>query len=203
MSEEATVERRGRRRNGTREAVVGLPAAGNVDKIRDILFGAQMRDYSRRFTRLEETIERALNDLRQDFDGRLQALESFTRSELGALDERLRAERDARSDDHKRIARELESTERTLSGRLGELSDRTSRAEQSLRQQLLDLTRTLRGDLRRHHGEMSDNLDQAVAQLESAKIDRAGLAGLFTEIAMRLDSGLDELPMEAMADLDG
>jgi len=30
--------------------------AGNVDKIRDILFGSQMRDYESRFARLEETL---------------------------------------------------------------------------------------------------------------------------------------------------
>src|SRR6202000_2184865 len=28
----------------------------NVDKIRDILFGTQMRDYEKRFVRLEETV---------------------------------------------------------------------------------------------------------------------------------------------------
>ena len=31
-------------------------SGGSVDKIRDILFGAQMRDYDRRFTRLEERL---------------------------------------------------------------------------------------------------------------------------------------------------
>ena len=30
--------------------------AGNVDKIRDILFGNQMRDYEARFSRLEESL---------------------------------------------------------------------------------------------------------------------------------------------------
>ncbi len=187
---------RGRRRAAQPDAMAGLAATGgNVDKIRDILFGAQMRDYNRRFARLEETVERSLADLRSDVDGRLQALETFTRSELSALDERLRAESGARSDDSRRLTRELESTERSLQQRLGELGDRSSRAEQSLRQQLLELTRTLRGELREQHGSLTRTLDDAVENLSADKVDRAGLAGLFTELALRLDDGLIDLDL--------
>ena len=35
-------------------------SGGSVDKIRDILFGAQMREYDRRFTRLEDRLRRFL-----------------------------------------------------------------------------------------------------------------------------------------------
>lgn len=198
---------RGRRRATQPDAMAGLAAAGggNVDKIRDILFGAQMRDYSRRFSRLEESLERALADLRGEVDGRLQALETFTRSELAALDERLRAESAARTDEARRLTRELESTERALQQRVGELSDRTSRAEQSLRQQLLDLTRSLRAELREQHVGLTDSLDRAVEQLEGEKVDRTTLAGLFSELALRLDDGfaaLDLGDVEAVAEAD-
>lgn len=199
-----------RRRPAQADAMAGLAASGgNVDKIRDILFGAQMRDYNRRFARLEETVERSLADLRSDVDGRLQALETFTRSELTALDERLRAEGAARTDDSRRLTRELESTERALQQRLGELGDRTSRAEQSLRQQLLELTRSLRGELREQHGNLTRDLDSAIETLTSDKVDRAGLAGLFSEIALRLDDGQFDFDLDAAAvdhpeeDLDG
>ena len=31
-------------------------AGGNLDKVRDLLFGGQMRDYDRKFARLEERL---------------------------------------------------------------------------------------------------------------------------------------------------
>jgi hypothetical protein len=40
-----------------------LPAdsgAGNIDKIRDILFGSNMRDYEQRFARLEEALKKGI-----------------------------------------------------------------------------------------------------------------------------------------------
>jgi len=38
--------------------------AGNVDQIRDIIFGAQMRDYEKRFIRLEERLLSESDSLR-------------------------------------------------------------------------------------------------------------------------------------------
>ena len=42
-----------KRSNGAAESADAEQAEGNVDKIRDILFGGQMREYERRFERLE------------------------------------------------------------------------------------------------------------------------------------------------------
>ena len=47
----------------------------NVDKIRDILFGSQMREYEKRFTRLEEQVAKSLDGIREDMKKRLDALE--------------------------------------------------------------------------------------------------------------------------------
>ena len=38
----------------------------SVDKIRDILFGSQMRDYDKRFTRLEERLSQDAITLREE-----------------------------------------------------------------------------------------------------------------------------------------
>ncbi|MBK6304308.1 MAG: hypothetical protein IPF47_00805 [Gemmatimonadetes bacterium] len=68
------------------------PDTGNVDKIRDILFGAQMRDYDRRFTTLEERLLRESGELRDDMHRRLTATEQFLRGELESLSASLSAE---------------------------------------------------------------------------------------------------------------
>lgn len=67
-------------------------APGNVDKIRDILFGSQMKDYETRFNRLEETLLSQTSDLRESTRKRLDALENYLRKELESLQSRLKAE---------------------------------------------------------------------------------------------------------------
>ena len=40
--------------NADRVTVIDSPGTGNLEKVRDILFGNQMREVDRRFARLEE-----------------------------------------------------------------------------------------------------------------------------------------------------
>ena len=46
-------------------------AGGNLDKVRDLLFGGQMRDFDRRFARLEERLIKETADLNDDVRKRL------------------------------------------------------------------------------------------------------------------------------------
>ncbi|HEX4936143.1 MAG TPA: hypothetical protein VFV33_23340, partial [Gemmatimonadaceae bacterium] len=68
------------------------PDTGNVDKIRDILFGSQMRDYDRRFSGVEERLLRESGELREEMSRRLSASEQHLRHELESLAGTLSAE---------------------------------------------------------------------------------------------------------------
>ncbi len=54
-----------------------LSASGNLDKIRDILFGAQAREHERRFAQLEQHLIREAADLRNDLKRRFETLEGY------------------------------------------------------------------------------------------------------------------------------
>ena len=54
------------------------PNDRNVDQIRDILFGGQMRDYERRFQELSERLDAEAARLRQDLEKRLRQLTGET-----------------------------------------------------------------------------------------------------------------------------
>src|SRR6202453_5406821 len=57
----------------------------NVDKIRDILFGSQMRDYEKRFVRLEDTVTKAIDTLREDMTKRLDTLSNYIKEETDSF----------------------------------------------------------------------------------------------------------------------
>ncbi len=86
------------------------PDAGNIDKVRDILFGSIMRDYEQRFARLEDALMKDSLDLRESTRRRLEALEAFVHQELIALEARLNTEREEREQSRSSLATELTST---------------------------------------------------------------------------------------------
>src|SRR3954463_16542685 len=81
--------------------------AGNVDKIRDILFGSQMRDYESRFARLEETLIKETVEIRETSKRRFDQLESYIRKEFETVQARLKSERDERTDSSNQQSRDL------------------------------------------------------------------------------------------------
>ena len=160
--------------------------AGNVDKIRDILFGTQMRDYESRFARLEETLIKETLEIRETNRRRFDQLESYIKREFETVQTRLKTERDERSDGSSQQSRELKELNDTLSRRIRDLDDRETNVERELRSDLLQQARDLTEEVRTRHDEMATILEKRINELREGKTDRATLASLFTEVAMRL-----------------
>ena len=161
---------------------------GNLDKIRDILFGAQARDYERKFSTLEERLLKESVDLRNDLKRRFDSLELYIKKEVEAVTDRVKSEQAERADSMKDLSRELKDLAKAMEKKSGQLEDQASKAQREIRQQILDQSKSLSEEIQTHHTELSAALDQAVQQLRTEKTDRASLAALFMEASMRLNN---------------
>jgi vacuolar-type H+-ATPase subunit I/STV1 len=155
---------------------------GNIDQIREIIFGPQMQDYERRFGRLEQRVEKEVTALRDDTAKRLDALERNVKREIEALLGRLKAETDERSDAVKEQARELGESAKQL----GQLSERTTAAQRELHTEILEQSKSLRDDLHRAEETISAELSGVAEELRRDKAGRDELAGLFVAFARHL-----------------
>lgn len=162
------------------------PAAGNVDKIRDILFGSQMRDYDSRFARLEERVERELSDMRDSSKKRFDSLEAFIKREVESLQSRLKTEREERSESVRLLSRDLKDLSDLLSKKISEMDDQVTESQGQIRADILQQSKDLSDEIERKREEISAALDRRFQQLRTEKTDRAMLAELLTEVALRL-----------------
>ncbi|HET9788288.1 MAG TPA: hypothetical protein VFP47_14220 [Pyrinomonadaceae bacterium] len=161
---------------------------GNVDKIREILFGGQMRDYDKRFSRLEERLLKESNDLREGNRRSLEALETFVKNEFASLANRLQMEQQSREGSDQNLSRELQEAVRSVEGKLTQFQNQTTETQRDLRQQLLDQSKSLNEEIRRKHDDLSTTIEREVADLSHEKTDRSSLSALFTELALRLNN---------------
>ena len=160
--------------------------AGNVDKIRDILFGSQMRDYEARFARLEETLVKETLEIRESNRRRFDQLETYIKREFETVQSRFKSDRDERLDTSAQHSRELKELGDSLSRRLRDLDDRSTSVERELRSQMMDQAREITAEMHAAHDEISSLLERRVNELRDGKTDRAALSTLFTEVALRL-----------------
>jgi DNA anti-recombination protein RmuC len=174
--------------NDSRTPQIMKGSGGNVDKIRDILFGSQMRDYEARFNALEQTLLKETSEIRETSRRRFDQLENYIKSEFEAIQTRLKAERDDRTDMASQHSREQKELSESFSRRLRDLDDRSAGVERDLRSQLLRISQDLGDELRTGHNDITSVFEKRVQELRHAKTDRASLAALFTEVALRLNN---------------
>lgn len=163
-----------------------LATDGNLDKIRELLFGAQMRDAERRLSHLEERLRQAHEDLKADVRRRVESLEVFLRQELESLTDRIHVECNARDDASRAFAQELKELVTTIEHRTWHLGGQAVRAQRELRQYILDQSKTLRDECAGPYHQLSDVIGRAIHDLRREKTDRIALAALFSELALRL-----------------
>ena len=170
-----------------------LREGANVDKIRDILFGANMREYEKRFARLEERLTKSSEALREDLKKRFDALESFVREEMESLSQRLKAEKAERAESLKELTRESRDSSKTLEKKLSHVEEQLAGAQGDLRARILEQSKTLGEQIQKTKEELESALEREAETLRNDKTDRAALADLFTELSLRLKGEL-ELP---------
>ena len=169
-------------------AELSSPETGaSVDKIRDILFGSQIKNYEARFARLEENLVRETVELKETMRRRFESLEGFFRSETEALAARLKAEREERTGNVSTLTRDLKSTGDDLTRRINELDASTAEAQTNIRRELMAESRKLLEEVVQRHDSLRSLLERRVGELRNAKTDRALLASLFTEIAAQIN----------------
>jgi len=159
----------------------------SLDKVRDILFGNQMRDVERRFARLEERLLKETTSLKEDMRKRLEALEAYIRSEAESLDAQIKSERNDRTDAHGSLSTELKETARTLERKSKSIDEQHTKGQRDLRQQMLEQHQRLTDDLQSKVEEILATLSRTAQELRTDKADRATIAALLTEVAMRLN----------------
>jgi hypothetical protein len=167
-----------------------LPGGGNIDNIRDILFGAHMRQYEKRFQRLEELLAKECSDIREELRSRVEALEGFAKQESDALTDRIKSEKDERAGAVADLTRELGSLAKEVERKTGRIEESLGKGLKELRGKILDQSKNVTKEIRDRADAIQSDVDRDVEELRTDKTDRAALSALFTEMAMRLSDEL-------------
>ncbi len=163
-------------------------AGGNLDKIREILFGTQLRNYEKRLARVEERLVKESTELKDEIRRRFDSLESYIKREVESLSDSLKLEQRERGEVVQDLSRELKDNTKILEKKFVQLDDQAIKIQRDLSQQILDKSKFLADDIQRKYEELLATLEQEVQELRSDKTDRATLASFFTEAAMRLNN---------------
>ncbi len=173
-----------------------LPGGGDeaegasIEKVRDILFGAQVRDFETRFARVEERMTKEVAALMDETRKRFDSLETYFRKEIESLADQLKVEQGERAESSKELSGEIKDTNKLFEKKIGRLDEQLNKHSRELRQQILEQYKNLSDEIRQKHEETSDVLNKLAQELRAEKVDLSALSELFVEMALRLNDNL-------------
>ncbi len=182
------MDEKSKEENSPQPSIQAVAESGaSLEKIREILFGAQAREVDTRFARLEELITAQITSVRDEMNHRLEALEAYVRNEVETLEQRSKNETQKRKTQREEIEAELKQAARGLDERVTELDEQLGKTTQKMRDTLLENSKNLRDELKQTEGNLTTTVRQDLDAMQSAKVDRNQLAVMLTEMVMRLN----------------
>ncbi|MCB0062806.1 MAG: hypothetical protein KDE19_11845 [Caldilineaceae bacterium] len=160
-------------------------SAEKVERIRDILFGTQMRDYTQRFDAVTRDLARVSQEVAQ-LSEQLKEQENRLRKELRQESDRLLSqlqEQDAARQ------QQIQKLDQRLSEQLQTLDQKHTESAQTLAHHLANVEQMLRAELH----ELSTHLNHA-------KVDRPSLGELLINLGASLQANAPK-PLEIKGDL--
>jgi DNA anti-recombination protein RmuC len=165
-----------------------LAGANSLDKVRDILFGNQLRDVEKKFARLEERLFKECVNLREENKKRLDNLESYIKQELESLSKQMKQEQGSHNETLQNLAEEKKKITTALENKLNQFDEHVNTSQREMREQILNQSKNLHDDILQKYQEILEILRREAEELRHAKTDRSTLANLLSELAIRLNS---------------
>lgn len=163
----------------------------NVDKIRDILFGNQMRDVEKRFSSLEKSLASDLASLRSENALQIESLKTYIESEIEILGSKLAAEEKSRIEDADELDAKLKQQIKQIDKKIADLTKSMDKQNRDTNQKILKQTQDLSKELSSQMSEARERMDDYRQQLGSAKVDKQALAEMLNTLALQINSGDD------------
>jgi len=169
---------------------------GELDKVRNILFGAQKRNIDHHFARIEKYFNQELLSVKIAFQKRLDALEIYLKAEFEALNKQLENEKKERVAGQKKLNTQLTDLDKSNQQELDRITTQFSEDARELRNLVLDVSKKSSIALEEKAGNLTEMMRQADEELRQVKTDRFDLADLFEELSVRIRNGTDESIIE-------
>lgn len=163
-----------------------LEAGGNIDQVRDILFGNLMREYNDRFEKLESELSTLTTDTRDRINQTRDTILTEVRANSENLEKRLKTLDQSQQSEAENIRQEIERVNQKLLTSVQQLDDTIDTQVSGVRRDLLDSKEALQNSMRTLRTQVTEALEKQVTKLHDVKVSREDMAEMLMEMAMKL-----------------
>ncbi len=159
---------------------------GNVDQIREILFGSQSRELKEKFDKLENSIQSIHEEMRKKMEQTQSDFNSRIESELEAISRKMKNITTQQQDEFADVRDASLKQEKRLQNALDIVEEELNAKREQLQKQQSQNTTTLRSQMDTLKDELFGALDTKISELGLNKLSRDDAAEIMMEAAMAM-----------------
>jgi hypothetical protein len=166
---------------------------GNIDQIRELLFGHQSRDFEQRFDQITERVdqlEAGLSkfqvEVREELKQLQDSLSTEIRVALDALDKKLQYLRLTHSESVEKLQHDLQSLEQKSSHGLLSLHENTTNQLKLIQTEATHIKAQLEADIQGLRHQVYEEMEKELTQLKDNKLSRSMLADVLFDLCLKV-----------------
>ncbi|MGQ4647489.1 hypothetical protein [Lyngbya aestuarii] len=159
---------------------------GNIDQIRDIIFGPQLREYNSRLDSIESQISLLEKDISESIAQTQAACLTELRAAVDSLDTKIKSFNLTTQNDTAEIRQTVDHLNKKFSGNIEALDQTVAQQTTSLRSDLSDTRERLQEDIRSLKSQIFEQLEMRFSALKDTKVSQADLAEILFELGLRI-----------------
>jgi len=159
---------------------------GNVDQIREILFGSQSRELKEKFDKLEASIKNIHEEMRKKMEQAQNDFNSKIESEVETISRKIKNMTSQQQDEFADVRDSALKQEKRLQNSLDIVEEELNAKREQLQKQQAENTITLRSQMDTLQDELLSVLDEKISELGLGKLSRDDAADIMMEAAMAM-----------------
>lgn len=159
---------------------------GNIDQIRDIIFGAQLRDYNNRFEKIETELSLLQQEMHDYAEQVKSVLSTEVRAAVDSFEKKLKSINLNTQEENADLRQQIDRINRKFSTHLEALDESVDKQTSSMRDDLSQTRERLQEEVRTLRNQVFDELDKRLSLLRDVKVSRDDMAEVLFELGMRL-----------------
>lgn len=177
---------------------------GNIDQIRDIIFGTQIRDYENRFVQLESDISRLQQEMRSHFEQVKSGFSIEIKTAIEALDKKIKSLTLTTQEESMDLRQQVDRINRKFSSNIQSLDEALDIQRTSVSQEVSQTKIQLEDDITALRDLVVEEMERHFSQLSKTKVSKDDIAETLFALGMRLKE-TEFIPMlrEAADDKNG
>jgi len=159
---------------------------GNIDQIRDIIFGAQLREYDSRIDKIESNLALIQQETRDRIEQTKTVYMTELRAAVDSLEKKLKSLNMTVQNDNSEIRQTIDMVNKKFSGNLEALDKNLEKQTNNLHDELSETRDKLQDDIRSLRSYIFEELERRFSLINEGKVAKDDMADILFELGLRI-----------------